>query len=395
MHHGKHQKRNKRRRQFLFALFLASLISLEIYLLFFQQAQQQTLPQTSAQQTQTPQTLQTDVEQMENFNQEVQPNSDFASKINQKLIDGNFIGTALVIKDGQIILQKGFGHANSAKNIPNTSQSLFQLGSIQKAFTAAMILQQVQAKKITLDETLNRFYPTVPDSSKITIRQLLSMSSGLYQKEKPKEMMSDEGFIKFEIASAQMGTYGKYKYEPINYYLLVGILEQVTGTAYRTLFNQTFKQHLQLSHTEFYDDFLHSPNRTYSYEKTNNQDYGKPIEDNPLNFDQEVGTGSVGMTVGDLYLFYSRLLSGGIVDQQIVDSLWTPETQDKYMGGMYNYGNYIHGHGVQEGFETCSCVSKDRKNAVILFTNQYPKNANYNDLTKSIFRSLGPYKIRT
>lgn len=392
MRHRKHQKRNKRLRQFLFMLFLLSLISLEIYLLLSKENQQNILPQTSVASSEVSKENTGSNGQIKNLNQDIAPNSNLALDINKKLMDAAFVGSALVIKNNQIIMQKGFGYANFSKQIANNSQSVYQIGSSQKGLTAALVLQQVQAQKLSLDETLDRFYPNVPDSSKITIRQLLSMNSGLFQQEKPKTVMSDDEFLRFEIAHAQMGTFGEFKYDAINYYLLVGILEKLTNTTYRTLLNQQIIQPLQLHHTSFYDDFLQLKNRTYAYEKKDNTSYATNIADDPLLFNQEVGTGSLGMTVGDLYTFYANLLAEKLVNKQTMDSLWTDDQQNKFIGGLYNCGNFIRGHGIEGGFEAISYISKDGKDAIILLTNQYPKNASYDQLIKTLFSQLGSYK---
>ncbi|ALR99864.1 hypothetical protein ATZ33_00245 [Enterococcus silesiacus] len=391
MHYKKNHKKKKPFIPALIVLILIILVGVEIYLLFFQN-QPKSVSQTSTSErtTETTQSS-TSLTQAKDFNKEVQPTSDFAEELNQKLKDIQFIGTALIIHKGKIILQKGFGYANFAESRPNTSQSTFQIGSIQKAFTASLILQQVQAQKLSLDDTLDRFFPTVPDSRKITIRQLLSMTSGLQQKIKPTIMMSDNDFIQFAISNATMDIYGQYKYEAVNYSILVGILEQLTATSYRTLFTQTFIQGLKLSRTCFYNDFIRSRNRTYAYKKIADKNFASEIQDDPLGFDQEVGTGNVGMTAGDLYLFYSDLLGGKIINQKTMDEVWTPEIGSKYMGGLYSFQNYIRGHGTESGFESNARVSKDRQNAVILLSNQKPEDKTLQKLANSIFNSLGPY----
>ncbi|MBM7688852.1 hypothetical protein BCR24_04665 [Enterococcus ureilyticus] len=392
MHHKKQHKKNNPWIPAMVTILLFVLIGLEGHLLF---APHDTAPATKKETLETTQSAidrTQDAQIASNFNQEVQPTSDLAQQINQQLEDNSFIGTALVVHDGQIILQKGFGYANFAKKQVNTPQSLFQIGSIQKALTASLILQQVQAGKLSLDETLDRFYPTIQESEKITIRQLLSMNSGLYQKEKPSLMMSDEAFLQFDIANAAMGTYGQFKYDAINYYILVGILEQLTGMSYQKSFNQTYIQKLQLFHTLSYNDFLHSKDRTVAYENVSGKDYGTEIADKPLVFKQEIGTGSIAMTTGDLYLFFSNFLSGNIIDKETVDSFWTSETLRKFAGGMYNYKNYIRAHGIEEGFEPNVYFSKDKQDAVILLTNQYPKNHSNTLLGKTIFDLLGSYE---
>lgn len=396
MHHKKQHKKSSPYTPILIILMLMILVSVELYLLFFQNHSESDFSKTSS--TTVEKTTESSTfnsktdQQIQHLDQEVQPTTDFAHDINKKLEESQFIGSALIIHDGQVILQKGFGYANFSENRSNTYKSTFQIGSIQKAFTAALILQQVQAKKLSLDDTLDRFYPDIQNSQRITIRQLLAMTSGLQQKVKPTIIMTDDDFIQFAISNATMGVYGHYKYEAVNYSILVGILEQLTGASYRTLFNRTFIQGLNLTHTCFYNDFLKSSNRTYAYEKVDGKNFGSEIADDPLAFDQEVGTGNVGMTGGDLYLFYAALFEGKIVNQQMIDHLWTADTEEKYMGGLYNYSNYIKGHGVEAGFESNARVSKDRQNAVILLSNQKPKDTSQQALANSLFNLLGPYK---
>ncbi|MGM0218157.1 serine hydrolase domain-containing protein [Enterococcus sp. AZ126] len=396
MHHKKHHKKSNPFIPAFILFILIILIGIEVYLLFFQHHPESDIKRNSsetiAKTTESTLPSTQNIQQIEN--KDIQPTSDFAKELNQKLEDIQFVGTALIIHNGQIILKKGFGYANFSESRLNNSQSTFQIGSIQKAFTAALISQQIQAKKLSLDDTLDQFYPTVPDSKKITIRQLLSMTSGLQQKIKPTIMMSDEDFVQFAISNATMSDYGKYRYEAVNYSILVGILEQLTGVSYRTLFTRTFIHELKLSHTCFYNDFVKSTNRTYAYEKSNNKNVASEIKDNNLTFDQEVGTGNVGMTVDDLYSFYSDLFEGKIIDQQTINELWTPETEAKYMGGLYNFSTYIKGHGNEAGFESNSMISKDRKNAVILLSNQYPKNKSHSEVVSSIFNLLGPYQSK-
>jgi CubicO group peptidase (beta-lactamase class C family) len=396
MHHKKHHKKMNPWIPVFVILLLIIVVGLEIYLLFFQQPTTsittQETSESSIQATQSSETLTDSAKNAENFNQTVEPHSTLAKELQQKLIDKKFTGTALVVHQGNIVLQKGFGHANVAESRPNTDQSTFQIGSIQKALTAVLVLQQVQKNQLALDQTLNNFYPSVPGSEKITIRQLLSMRSGLYQKDYPTEMMSDDDFLHFSITHAQMGNYGKYKYDGVNYRILAGVLERVTNQTYRELFNQAFVQNAKLMHTTFYDDFLTSFNRTYAYENVAGKDFGDEIMDNHLTFDQEVGTGNVAMTVGDLYLFYAHLFEGDFISKQLMSELWTPDTETKYMGGLYNFPSYIKGHGSEAGFESNALFSKDQQDAVILLSNQHPKDKTNSDLANALFNLLGPYQ---
>lgn len=95
----------------------------------------------------------------------------------QKKIPGVAV---LVMRDGEIERAKGYGLANLEHQVPVTSETLFQSGSIGKMFTAAGILLLAEEGKVSLDDRLARFFPEGPSSwHRITIRHLLTHTSGI------------------------------------------------------------------------------------------------------------------------------------------------------------------------------------------------------------------------
>ena len=91
----------------------------------------------------------------------------------------NFVGTALIVKKGQIILQQGYGYQDFANQKRNSIASLYQIGSVQKSLTATLIYKQIEAGRLTLDTPLSQFFPQIYGSENITIRQMLHMTSCL------------------------------------------------------------------------------------------------------------------------------------------------------------------------------------------------------------------------
>lgn len=391
-----HREKIKKNRKFFPCLVIVCLIillTIESYLiidnpknLFDFTSNQILKKKILPEQTKKNKKLTTSADQLENFAQEVLPSSELSKQIDQDLQNDNFIGTALIVQDGNILLQKGYGYSDAQNKSLNNYHSIYQIGSIQKGMTATLIAKQIQAGKLSLEDTVNHFYASIPMSSKITIQQLLSMTSGLKQGRKPTVKMSDEDFISFAISNTTMETYGKYNYDAVNYYLLVGILEQLTGEKYKKLFFTSYVNSLSLANTMFYDEFILDSHRTYAYEKKDKKNYATLIQDTPLYFDQEVGTGSIGMTVGDLYWYYSSWLNEKLISSDTFNRIWIPAGNGSYIGGIYNYATYFRGHGVEKGFEGVVYLSKSSKNAVILLTNQSPKNLSYQDLGSTIFK---------
>ena len=73
-----------------------------------------------------------------------------------------FNGSVLVAKNGTILLNKGYGYRNAADKVLNSEQTIFQLGSITKQFTAAVILKLQEEKKLNITDKISKYFPRIP-----------------------------------------------------------------------------------------------------------------------------------------------------------------------------------------------------------------------------------------
>src|SRR5205085_8364020 len=91
------------------------------------------------------------------------------------------MGSLVIAKDGDVLYTRaiGYGQINGAENKPLTAASRFGIASITKTYTAVMILQLVDEGKLKLTDTLDKFFPQVPNAKKITIVQILWHRSGI------------------------------------------------------------------------------------------------------------------------------------------------------------------------------------------------------------------------
>ncbi|MBP2099462.1 serine hydrolase domain-containing protein [Enterococcus rivorum] len=388
-HKGKSQTKPYTFFYLLCIVLLVGVLLLEMYTLFIQvkRPSSATHQTTSATGSLTNNKKKEEAKK-ENFDQPVEPTTNSAKTFDESIRKNNFIGTALIIQNGQIILQKGYGYANFEQKIANVYNSLFQIGSIQKAMTAILIMEQVEAGKLSLDDSLSTFYPTIPTSQQISIRQLLSMTSGLHSTEHPNQLMTDDELIHFAVNHIKSENYGTFQYDAINYTLLVGILTKLTDKDYYHLFSQNILSKLNLNQTFFYQDFIIQPNATSAYKKIGSQDYAQLVKETPVESTRELGTGNVATSNADLYRFFSSFAQGKIISPDFMGLLWISSETGNYAGGLYNYTNYYYGHGVESGFETVLCLSKDGQNAVILSTNEHPDNSSNQELGKSLFNQL-------
>jgi CubicO group peptidase (beta-lactamase class C family) len=159
-----------------------------------------------------------------------------------RLIEKNkAMGSLVIAKDGKVLYTRAIGYSqiNGADKKPLTAANRFRIASITKTFTAVMILQLVEEGKLKLTDTLDNFFPEVPNAQKITILQILSHRSGIPNVRrdqatwKPGEPVTKNEILALivkGIPEFEPGT--KNSYSNSGYFLLGLILEKLTGKSY-------------------------------------------------------------------------------------------------------------------------------------------------------------------
>src|SRR5690349_21115883 len=108
----------------------------------------------------------------------------FAEAASQRLSDAVKDDTpglsVLVARDGEILFQGGYGLADIEKKSPITPETKFRIGSISKQFTAVAVLQLAEQGKLSLDDSLAKYFPDFPGGDKVNLRQLLTHTSGIH-----------------------------------------------------------------------------------------------------------------------------------------------------------------------------------------------------------------------
>ncbi|WP_281166363.1 serine hydrolase domain-containing protein, partial [Liquorilactobacillus sicerae] len=107
--------------------------------------------------------------------------------------------------------------------------SLYGMASVQKGLTALLIMKQIQIGKISLQTKLGLFYPKIPNAGKISIHNLLTMTSGLSVKGNPTNLKDDNAYIDWYVNHAiQRYPIGSWHYDATNFKILAGILRILT-----------------------------------------------------------------------------------------------------------------------------------------------------------------------
>jgi len=176
----------------------------------------------------------------------------------QKAIDAKNIPAAgvAVVRDGKVILAKGYGAADIESATAANENTAFQIASVTKQFTAAGILLLVEDGKLKLDDTLGKYVPDAPQKwSGITIRQLLNQVSGIPNYTAGGKLVNDKVYTKAEILglvrdvppSFDAGT--RWEYSNTNYFLLGMVIEKVSGKAYPDYMQERIFKPLGMSST--------------------------------------------------------------------------------------------------------------------------------------------------
>src|SRR3984893_17177921 len=179
-------------------------------------------------------------------------------------------GCALgVYRDGQIIYAKRYGLANLEENVPITPQSVFDIGSTSKQFTAASILLLEQQGKLSVNDDVRKYIPELPDYSKngdrpITILNLLNHTSGLrdylallsLSGVNEDSVTTDDDALALLIRQKGLNFVpgSEWAYSNTGFFLLSVIVKRVNGTTLRQFASQNIFQPLAMTHTTFRDD---------------------------------------------------------------------------------------------------------------------------------------------
>ncbi len=289
-------------------------------------------------------------------------------KFLKKLAEADvFSGVVLVAHKGKPFYEKAFGQANKDFKVPNRIDTKFNLGSMNKMFTAVAIAQLVEAGKLSFDDPVSRFLPDFPnqeDAKKIKIKHLLSHASGLgnYFNKKFEEssralfrsvndMMT---LVKGEKIAFEPGT--SWQYSNTGFLVLGKIIEKVTGKSYYDYVRENIYKRAGMVHSDSYELDRVNPNLAVGYQK---EFTDKGIQFRNNLFEHVIRGGPAGggySTVKDLLKFDIALRSHKLVGSKYVTLLLSPKPE--LHSPHYGYGfaidqeNGVVGHG--GGFEGIS-----------------------------------------
>jgi D-alanyl-D-alanine carboxypeptidase len=288
-----------------------------------------------------------------------------------------------VVKDGKVVLAKGYGQANVELAVPATENTAYQLASVTKQFTATGIMMLVEEGKLTLDDKLPKFFDNLPAAwSNVTVRHLLNHTSGIksytnlpnFRLTLRKDFTKDEIIKMAADAPVEFAPGEKWQYNNTGYYLLGMIIEKVSGKEYGAFLHERIFQPLGMTATRVNDLRAIIPNRSTGYAWQN----GKLLNGEYVSPTQPFSAGALISTVLDLGKWDAALYTEKLLKRATLEQMWTPTKLNDGKEHPYGFGwgvatqrkhkRISHGGGIN-GFSTEISRFVDDKLTVIVLTN--------------------------
>ena len=199
---------------------------------------------------------------------EVSPAQEYLDK---QMEDYNVNGVAYITKNGKVIAQSTRGMANTSEGKEVTIDTLFPIGSNSKQFCAVAIFMLNEQGKLSLDDTLSKYFPEYTAGADVTIRQMLTMRSGIrdFQEGAFREFEPTVGGTQEEnqqkildwlnTKKLKFKPGGGYGYSNTNMLLLSMIIEKITGESYENFIKENIFAPLGMVNSGFYEELVNHP----------------------------------------------------------------------------------------------------------------------------------------
>lgn len=311
-----------------------------------------------------------------------------------------FSGVVLVADKGKTVYHHAFGYRDFAAKTPVDTTTIFELASVSKQFTAMIIMMLQEEGKLNVDDSVEKYLPTLPYKN-ITIRNLLNHTSGLpdYQR------VMDEHWDKSKVAGNQdileyLERYHpekkfmpgeKYEYSNTGYVLLASIAEKASGNDFITLCRSRIFQPLGMSSTDIRtpSEKAALPNVALGHLFVQEKQRfiradSFPSSDYTIWLGNRKGPGRVTSKTTDLLKWDRALASGKLIPKESLEQAFIPARLNNDSLSYYGFGWVIRTHprlgrviwhdGSNPGYKTIIVRYVEADQTLIMLCNMVPGN---------------------
>jgi len=257
----------------------------------------------------------------------------------------DFHGAVLVAKNEKIVYENQIGTADFKKKTPLNKESVFQLASVSKQFTAAAIMLLNERNQIKLTDTVNTYFPDFPYKA-VTIKNLLNHTAGLpkyfwiaeheWQQEKAPTNSEMMEFLESTDVKRYFKPGRNFDYSNTGYFVLASIVEKISGTSFSSFLKKNIFEPLQMDHSYVYS-FENDAIGEHQLDGYRLYRGWRHIKIPGTVNDAIVGDKNVYTTAEDLFKWTKGLNSGSFLTKQS-------------LALMYSKGESIYGRKIPYGF---------------------------------------------
>ncbi len=312
--------------------------------------------------------------------------SSAVDEIVRKRLEPDGPGAAvLVVRDGKVVHRKGYGLANLEHRVPVAPETVFDLASVSKQFTATAVMILADRGLLGFEDDARKVLPELPEydpERPIRVRDLLHHTSGLkdYLNLLPSvkgdpDRMKNEDVLKL-LAGEKLAfrTGSKWSYSNSNYCLLALTVERLTKKTFAAVLQEGIFGPLGMKNAHVLDDVRKViPHRAYGYGRSG-KDWAYRHSDLVMT-----GDGAVLLSIDDYALWDAALREGKLVKPETLKRAFAPGALDDGKEHSYGFGwglGAIGGRAIREhsggwvGFSTYALRTADDRLTVAVFSNQ-------------------------
>ena len=309
--------------------------------------------------------------------------------LSEMTVQEHFSGVALVVQNGEVLHAKGYGMASSGR--PNAVDTAFHVASITKQFTAAAIMQLVEAGSIDLSMSINDYLPDHYRNDKwddVSVHHVLSHSSGIpdygvtrdYYNVVDGFCLGDtvDGMIQEAMArDLEFAPGSAYSYSNIGFTLLGEIIEEQTNVPYDEYIQKNIFKPLGMQSTRIHIEG-HVPTKNEATGHRWDESMRKHVKDDVVSLPVTAPDGGMVTTLGDFLKWLPIYTAGNenVLSQESIDAMTMPQISKGRDGEIDSYGygldvgTRLIGHsGYIVGFRSRFDYARESDSLVVVFTN--------------------------
>lgn len=298
------------------------------------------------------------------------------SLMNYYAATNRFNGSVLVAYRGNVLLAKGYGYRDMEKKLPNDMNTVFQLGTSTEQFIGEMAVIMDSQGKLALTDKLSKYLPAFPFGDKVTLKNLLTHTSGIYNymaepnwnatSTKPIKLQELLGLFRNKPLAFEPGT--KFAYSASDYVLLGCVIERIVGRRFEDEIRQFILNVCSMPHSGFDFAAFNDDDKAEGYVYAG----GQYTRAHPVDYSAALAAGGMYSNVADMYRWNSAIHEYRLVPKDWQEIAYGP-VKSRFALGWWIYTiegkRFMQSSGTIAGFSSFEMRQEEDNVYIVLLEN--------------------------